>query len=253
MKKISQPTKKKIYEVVFVLLWTGLALVASQLIVGLPMMWLLGARFTQPLWTCVFYALDYLLALALVIFLPPKLASLWRKSHPQFDQKEIKWLQTNPESLGVDKWPTFVDIGLAPIGYVVYLVLATLATNLMSIFPWFQSDEAQDVGFSYFITNGDRVIAMLALVFIAPIAEELIMRGWLYGKLRSKLKVMAAMILTSLLFAILHGQWNVGVSVFMLSLVLCGLREITGSIWSGVLLHILTNGVAFWTLYVAGF
>ena len=28
--------------------------------------------------------------------------------------------------------------------------------------------------------------AMLAIVFIAPIVEEIIMRGWLYGKLRDK-------------------------------------------------------------------
>lgn len=253
MKKPPKVNKKKVAEVVFVVVWVGLALVASQLVVGLPMIWLLGERFTQPLWTCVFYGLNYLLALALVVLLPPRLAKLWAKRHPKFDQKEIEWLAPDQESLGVDKWPTFVDIGLAPIGYVVYLVLANMAMNLMSVFPWFDSGETQDVGFGYFVTTGDRVLAMLALVFIAPIAEELIMRGWLYGKLRSKLKIVAAILLTSLLFAVLHGQWNVGVSVFMLSLVLCSMREITGSIWSGILLHILVNGMSFYVLYVAGF
>lgn len=92
---------------------------------------------------------------------------------------------------------------------------------------------------------------MLALVIIAPIAEEIIMRGWLYGKLRSRLKVPLAILLVSIVFAFLHGQWNVGVGVFVLSLVLCGLREITGTIWSGILLHIISNGIAFYLLYIA--
>lgn len=77
------------------------------------------------------------------------------------------------------------------------------------------------------------------------------MRGWLYGKLRSRLKVPLAILLVSIVFAFLHGQWNVGVGVFVLSLVLCGLREITGTIWSGILLHIISNGIAFYLLYIA--
>ena len=93
---------------------------------------------------------------------------------------------------------------------------------------------------------------MIALVFIAPIAEEIIMRGWLYGKLRSRLPLPLAIVLTSILFGFLHGQWNVGVGVFALSLVLCSLREITGTIWSGILLHILSNGIAFYLLYIGG-
>ncbi len=254
--KVAKPkiTKTKVFEVIFVLAWAGLSLIASQLVIGLPMMWILGERFSQPLWTCIYYGLNYSLALALVMLFPPKLAKMWRKKHETSGEGTAqKWLELSPVSLGVDKWPTFVDIGLAPIGYIVYSVLANLAMNLMQIFPWFQSDQLQDVGFGYFITTGDRVLAMLAIVFIAPIAEELIMRGWVYGKLRAKVKIGTAIVLTSLLFAVLHGQWNVGVGVFMLSVVLCSLREITGSIWSGMLLHILSNGIAFYILYIAGF
>ena len=120
----------------------------------------------------------------------------------------------------------------------------------MQIFPWFDAEQAQDVGFNGLISGPDRFFAMLALVFIAPIVEELVMRGWLFGKLRAKLKFVPAMLLTSLLFAVLHGQWNVGVSVFFLSIIMCSLREITGSLWSGILLHMLNNGIAFYILYI---
>ena len=116
----------------------------------------------------------------------------------------------------------------------------------------------QDVGFSYYISGADRLVAFVTLVVVAPIAEEVIFRGWLYGKMREKIAAeysnVASMIISSLLvsilFGLVHMQWNVGVNVFALSLVLCGLREVTGTIYAGILLHMLKNGVAFWLLYM---
>ena len=93
-------------------------------------------------------------------------------------------------------------------------------------------------------------MAFISLVVVAPVAEELIFRGWLYGKLRAKIPAIPAMLVVSILFGIVHGQWNVGVTVFVMSIAMCTLREITGTIWGGILIHILKNGIAFYFLYV---
>ncbi|MBQ6393939.1 CPBP family intramembrane metalloprotease, partial [Candidatus Saccharibacteria bacterium] len=85
-----------------------------------------------------------------------------------------------------------------------------------------------------------------------PIAEEVIFMGWLYGKLRSRMGMIMAIFITSVLFCIIQGQWNVGVNVFAMSIVLCGLREVTGTIYAGILLHMVKNGIAFYLLYVMG-
>lgn len=243
-----------VYYVIFVLAWALLATIASQYVVALPMA-LLGVDIEKPFWMLIYYVLVYMITLILVIFVPPRLAEIYQKQHQQKSTKAseqlIKDLRSTPADMGVQHLPTFIDIGLAPIGYIIYMFIAAVATSFMSIFTWFQADQAQDVGFSYFITDLDRVFAMLAIVFLAPVVEELVMRGWLYGKVRSKLGVVVSAILVSLVFALLHGQWNVAVSTFALSLVLCGLREITGTIWSGMLLHILSNGIAFYLVYVA--
>lgn len=240
---------------VFLLVWVAFSMAFSQYAIGLPLLWILGDKFNQPLWTCIYYALTYILALLLVIVLPPKLLPKLRSIKPSNANKTIQAepynLHTSRTELGLRDLPTVIDIGLAPIAYIAYLVLSYVFTSAMSIFTWFDAKESQDVGFGYFITTNDRIIAMIALVFIAPIAEEIIMRGWLYGKLREKLKLPVAILLVSLLFGFLHGQWNVSVGVFALSLVLCGLREITGTIWSGMLLHMLSNGIAFYLLYIA--
>ena len=254
-----------IWYVIFLLLWTVVAIIASQFIIAYPMAWLLGDASLQPLWTAVYNALVYLLTLVLVILVPPRLYQLYQRHRSAktatSGQTAAKTstaavattnpFATNRTELGFKRLPTFVDLGLAPIGYIVHLVLATALTSLMSLFTWFNAAETQNTGFSYFVTGVDRFVAMIALVFLAPIAEEILMRGWLYGKLRTKLKAPLAILLVSLIFALLHGQWNVGVTVFSLSLVLCTLREITGTIWSGIILHMLSNGIAFYLLYIA--
>lgn len=245
----------KVRYVTFLLIWVAISMTLSQFIIGLPLIWLLGHKFEDPFWTCFYYGLTYILALILVIFVPPLLVQLLQKlPQNRLHAKTLPKLSTTRSELGLKDLPTLVDVGLAPIAYFAYLALSFICTTVMTnLFPWFDANQTQDVGFGYFITSNERIIAMLALVFIAPLAEEIIMRGWLYGKLRAKLKIPLAILLTSLLFAVLHGQWNVGVGVFALSIVLCTLREITGTIWSGILLHMLSNGVAFYLLFIAGF
>lgn len=256
-KPLRRLTRSDIYFLIFVIAWTIVSLTISQTLVAILLQLIAGPAITQPLWTLVFYVLRYALTLASIIILPPYLWRLVRhrrlskKSRSTEDLEST--LATTSDELGVGKWPSFIDIGLAPIGYVVYIIFASILTNVMSlVFAWFNAEQAQDVGFSYFLTTTDRILAMFAIVFVAPIAEELIMRGWLYGKLRSKLGVVVSILITSFIFALLHGQWNVGVSVFVLSIVLCALREITGTIWSGMLLHIISNGIAFYIVYVSG-
>jgi membrane protease YdiL (CAAX protease family) len=97
----------------------------------------------------------------------------------------------------------------------------------------------------------DNILAFITLVVIAPFAEELLFRGYLYGKLKSNVPTVVAAITTSLLFGLAHQQLNVGIDVFILSLVLCTLRSLTGSIWAGVLVHIIKNALAYYLLFVA--
>ena len=39
-------------------------------------------------------------------------------------------------------------------------------------------------------------------------------------------------------------------TVFAMSIVMCAVRELTGTIWGGILIHILKNGIAFYFLFV---
>ena len=183
---------------------------------------------------------------------PCSLKAKWSKSSKEKDIDRTK--------LGLKGLPTWTDIGLAPVGFVVYIILAAALVAIFNNFSWFDATEQQNVAFSLFLNGADRAIAFITLVIIAPITEEVIFRGWLYGKMREKTSekvsnlasIILSSILVSILFGVVHMQWNVGVNVFALSLVLCALREITGTIYAGILLHMLKNGVAFFLLYFVG-
>jgi len=257
MKATRTDTKKTIYYLILVTAWGGLSLIASQFIIAILMSFVLGEKFSEPFWMMIYYLLNYLLTLALIIFVLPRVVNLYKqhrqKKLPSGESIELDQpneFTANLEEVGIKRWPNFVDIGLAPIGYMIYIFISNLITSLLSNFSWFNAEQPQEVGFSGFIAGSNRVWAILAIVFIAPIAEEIIMRGWFYGKVRRKLPAVAAIILVSAVFGIMHGQLNAGVATFVLSIVLCSLREITGSIWSGMLLHILSNGIAFYILYI---
>lgn len=198
------------------------------------------AKLQTPLWNAIYQALIYLLSLAILIFVPHFF-------------KKLKSARTSREELGLKGSPTWIDLGLAPVGLIVYFVLASILVAVFTvIFPWFDAGQSQDVGFNNLYAAPDRVIAFIALVIVAPVAEETIFRGWLYGKLRNRLKFIPATIIVSVLFGLMHGQWNVGVNVFAMSLVLCSLREITGTTYAGILLHMLKNAIAFYLLYITG-
>ena len=98
----------------------------------------------------------------------------------------------------------------------------------------------------------------LTLVVLAPLAEEVLFRGYLFGKIRKLAPFWISAIMASLTFGLAHLwagpgtalQWLVAIDTFVLSLVLCLLREHTGAIWAGVLVHAIKNGIAFYFIYL---
>ncbi|MBR2855384.1 CPBP family intramembrane metalloprotease [Candidatus Saccharibacteria bacterium] len=253
---------KLFFWILGILLLVGVSTIAGQVVVGKVMVWMLGAEtFSKPLPMTIYSILSYLLAMALIVIISTYTSIRFKRKG---DKKTLvapkrNW-RTEKKTIGLSDWPTWTDIGLAPVGFIVYMILAAIMVGIFSQFSWFNPDEVQQVGFNHFVLGFDRILAFLTLVVVAPVSEEIIFRGWLYGKMREKIaleysntfSIIASSLLVSLLFGIIHMQWNVSVNVFAMSLVLCAMREITGTIYSGILLHMIKNGVAFWILYVMG-
>jgi len=144
------------------------------------------------------------------------------------------------------KMVEFGWLGLATISYIVLLAVGmTLASNI----PGFNAEQAQDIGYKS-VVGWQLGLAFVGLVILPPLAEEMMFRGFLYKGLASHWPKLIAALITSLLFGLVHFQWNVGVDVFILSLVLIALYEKTQNLWMCVFLHAIKNGMAFLALFV---
>lgn len=146
-------------------------------------------------------------------------------------------------------YPYISDVGLAILGFMVYFVgtvaVGVVYRNLLQL-----PDQAQNIGYHADLAGFDLFFAGFVLLLLVPIKEEIIFRGFLFKGLRWRLPFWLAALGTSILFGAVHGQWNVGLDVFVMSMVSCYLVEKTGSLWPSIFLHIIKNAVAFYVRYL---
>ncbi len=95
--------------------------------------------------------------------------------------------------------------------------------------------------------------AMLLTVAVgAPLVEEILFRGALLGALRTRLGPTLAILLSSTLFCAVHLDPFVAPQLFLLGLAMAHLRERTGSVYPGVVLHAIQNGASIIMVFALG-
>lgn len=219
--------------------WVYGSFILSQAVVGVVfgLLSTAGVDFravNQAVLTTVAGGIIYIITLVMAIGLP------WI----------IKRNKTTRIELGLTRLPEWLDFLLAPAGFFVYVILSAIFALLAGMLPFVDPEQVQDTGFSQISQQYEFVLAFLMLIIIAPIAEEVLFRGYLLGKLRQYVPVWVAILITSVLFGIVHGAWNIGIDVFALSIVLCVLRIMTKSLWAPIMLHMIKNSVAFYLLFI---
>ena len=95
-------------------------------------------------------------------------------------------------------------------------------------------------------------LLILTMVVIAPIYEEVMFRGILWSAVREQFEgakgVWVTSLITSILFAIIHLQYEIYEMsvIFLLALLLSYARARSNSLYLPIILHIINNGVAMW-------
>ena len=133
----------------------------------------------------------------------------------------------------------------------LYFFASMLLTGLATKFiPNFNVEQVQEVGFDQLKKPVELFCAFMALSVLTPVIEETIFRGILFKGLRRTLPFWFGAVVTSIIFAAAHMQWNVAVDTFALSLILCYLVEKSDSVVTAILLHALKNTLAFVFLFI---
>jgi membrane protease YdiL (CAAX protease family) len=97
----------------------------------------------------------------------------------------------------------------------------------------------------------ERLVFAVAVVLVAPIAEESLFRGLLQGALESRMRAWSAIILAAVPFALLHGP-QPAVFFLLWSLPVGWVAWRTGSIRPGIIIHAVNNLVGAIGLLAAG-
>ncbi|MEK7953608.1 CPBP family intramembrane glutamic endopeptidase [Luteolibacter soli] len=87
------------------------------------------------------------------------------------------------------------------------------------------------------------VITLMAVTaaFVAPMAEEIVFRGYLYPAAKRFCGPAGGIVFSSLVFAAAHGHVVALLPLFVLAVILCLLYEFTGSILACMSVHFLFN------------
>jgi membrane protease YdiL (CAAX protease family) len=129
------------------------------------------------------------------------------------------------------------------------LILARVATGLLLAL----TDHTKHVqsGFENFdvksavpgMTTVSAVLAVASMTIIAPIVEEIVFRGLLFGALASRLGILASALITALLFGAVHGDLLFFPAIAALGLVTALAYAATGNLWVAIILHALNNAL----------
>lgn len=113
----------------------------------------------------------------------------------------------------------------------------------------FENPQIENITGGMRLTPIDLVLLLILVAIIAPVAEELLFRGLLYPVLRRSWGVTLAIILNALLFGFAHVVLILIPGLFFVGLILAWVRERSGSVIPGMLLHALQNGIIIIGIY----
>lgn len=187
-----------------------LFLVALPLL-GLPLFWLLPDRTLAPL-LGLFFGVGLLAVIVAV-------APLGKAALPALGFRAVGWKP---------------------------LVLGTLATTALSVAVSQLGIEPKGVKQAMDIARDPAVflIVLGLLAGLAPLVEELVFRGLLYGWIESRWGSGLAVVVSSLAFAAAHVEPAHAVLVLPLGLMFGLLRWRTRSLWPSLVAHMANNGLA---------
>jgi uncharacterized protein len=162
-----------------------------------------------------------------------------------------------PASFGLTRVALGPAVGWTMLAFVAFWILTAIYISLVGE-PDQQAltrDLREEESLSALIGYG------VLLAFVAPLAEEVFFRGFVFGVLREKIGVVWGAGATGLVFGVVHVAGSpietVGVLI-ILGTLLCALYVQTGSLLPCIALHAINNSISFaatkslpWTAGVA--
>lgn len=149
-------------------------------------------------------------------------------------------------TLGVVPFKVLKSIMQAVLGAVVLMVFSMIYYNIYYKLTGTPVPDQQISEIIASITTMKQVIPMMILVtMFAPVAEEIVFRGFIYQGLRKYCGIGFAMLASSALFAMLHYQLSIFIPIMFMGLVFAWLYEKNKNIMPSIFAHLIWNSMSF--------
>jgi membrane protease YdiL (CAAX protease family) len=233
-----RPVPPPVWKFVGTAIWGGLAFGAMSVAQILPLviaLWLYADPNLSDASVLAISERPDILAISIICGVPAALAVLWLairlKKRSFADYLALRW---------PSRRELIFALGLSIAVLVVLDLISLLAGKPIS--PAFVLDTMRNAK-----AAGQIWLVLIGLCIAAPVAEELIFRGFIYrGWAQSFLRRGGAIALSSLLFAIIHLQYDVFyiAGIVVIGALLGYLRYRSNSTWLTVIMHGFYNFVA---------
>lgn len=147
------------------------------------------------------------------------------------------------QALGFKKFNALQALGLLVVLIIAILAIDNLYQYVITLFHLnLQTNdqvllqEGQKMPYTTYAT-------LLVAVFVAPFCEEIFFRGFIFMGLRQVMPVGVAIVASAFLFAVAHADLGSFAVLFIIGIVLAFMRWRTRSLWPGIFLHMLNNGI----------
>ena len=156
-------------------------------------------------------------------------------------EKEISLSKISPSAAG----------GSFVLGVAAQLVVNVSIFLLSPILPFLaKSGEQSDQFYTQAFGGGSFLLEVLYLSFFVPLLEEIVFRGLIYTRLRRGMPVLAAQLLSALIFGAAHMDPVQFCYASLTGFLMAVLFEKYQSIFPSLLFHIAFNGCSYLFLYI---
>lgn len=144
---------------------------------------------------------------------------------------------------GIKNLITSVQIKQVLVIIGITICLSVGLNNIISMSPLVQmSEEYQNASDAFY--GSTLGLEFIGSALITPFLEELLHRGVVFGRLRRRMDMWTAVIVSAFVFAVLHFNIVQFIYAFLLGIVFALFVEKTGRLFPAVIAHIVANGIA---------